>query len=71
MLENHVACDIVIDFPASGSGESGGRQVAAHKYMLISNSPVFEAMVSGSLKEGDQNISISDVEPDVFMELLK
>jgi speckle-type POZ protein len=42
----------------------------AHKLILASCSPVFEAMFFGPLAE-KQCISISDVEPHVFRSLLQ
>ena len=44
--------------------------VRAHRYMLISASPVFWAMLCGELREqGD--IIVPDVEPDAFREMLR
>ena len=68
MLEQHVACDVIIKFPSESSGD---KELAAHKYMLICRSPVFEAMLAGSFQERDQTVNIVDVEAGVFMELLK
>ena len=70
MLENQIISDVIIKFP---SGESGSvyKELAAHKYMLVSRSPVFEAMLTGNFKEGGHTVTITDVEPDIFMNLLK
>ncbi|XP_067684547.1 BTB/POZ domain-containing protein 6-like [Haliotis asinina] len=46
-----------------------GKTVRAHRYVLISRSHVFEEMLSGPLTEKD-NIKISDVEANVFSEML-
>ncbi|XP_046564411.1 BTB/POZ domain-containing protein 3-like isoform X2 [Haliotis rubra] len=43
--------------------------VRAHRYVLISRSHVFDAMLCGPLAEKD-DIKISDVEADVFSEML-
>ena len=66
-----MATDVMIKFPQSGSSGSEDKELAAHKYMLIYSSPVFEAMLTGNFKEGGQTVTIPDVEPAVFMELLK
>ena len=71
MLDNQVATDVIIKFPQSGSSGSEDKELAAHKYMLICNSPVFEDMLTGNINEGGQTVTIPDVEPGVFMELLK
>ena len=71
MLENQLATDVIIKFPQSGSSLSLDKELAAHKYMLIRRSPVFEAMLTGNFKEGGQIVTMPDVEPGVFMELLK
>ena len=71
MLDNQVATDVIIKFPQSGSSGSEDKELAAHKYMLICRSPVFEAMLTGNFKEGGHTVTIPDVEPGVFMELLK
>ncbi|KAL5017580.1 hypothetical protein ScPMuIL_007169 [Solemya velum] len=47
--------------------------VRAHKYMLICRSPVFQAMFCGPqlLLSDDNKIVIPDIEPDVFLVLLR
>ena len=71
MLESGVASDITIKFPSSEASGSIDKDVPAHKYMLICMSPVFEAMLTGNYQEGGNGITILDVEPDIFMEVLK
>ena len=71
MLENQIISDVIIKFPSSGESGSGYKELAAHKYMLVSRSPVFEAMLTGNFKEGGHTVTITDVEPDTFMNLLK
>ena len=68
MLENKIACDVKIICHTLGGGCV---ELQAHKYMLISRSPVFEAMLSGSYLESDDSIKITDIEPDVFKEVLR
>ena len=69
MLENEVASDITIKFPESGSV---GKELAVHKYILICRSPVFEAMLTGNFQESTgHTVRIVDIDPDIFMELLK
>jgi hypothetical protein len=67
MLENKLACDIKVVFP----GTTGCNEIVAHKYMLMSRSPVFEAMLCGDYRETSSSIIITDIEPDSFMELLR
>ena len=75
MLVNQVACDIIIKFPPIGTKAEAGfqtlyNQLKAHKYMLICRSPVFEAMLVGNFSE-DGEVTITDIDSDIFMELLK
>ncbi|KAK7116719.1 BTB/POZ domain-containing protein 6-B-like isoform X2 [Littorina saxatilis] len=66
MLQRQVACDVHFLV-----GETNARQ-GAHKYMLMSRSHVFAAMLSGPLKEScDKDIAIPDVEAGAFTELLR
>lgn len=44
--------------------------ITAHKVILASASPVFEAMFFGRMAEGDGPIKILDVQPDAFKILL-
>ncbi len=71
MLEHRVGTDVTF---AIHSQSGVVTEVTAHKYMLISRSPVFEAMFCGSLacSDGeDGKVRISDVDADAFEELLK
>ncbi|KAL3858818.1 hypothetical protein ACJMK2_009070 [Sinanodonta woodiana] len=64
MFENHVACDVTFFI---------GKQrlkVTAHKYVLISRSSVFYAMLCGLLQETGP-INIPDIEPEVFEQFLR
>ena len=42
----------------------------AHKYMLISRSPVFYSMLCGDLAETG-GVTVTDVEPEVFRQMLR
>lgn len=67
MLENEINCDIIF---IVGTGEDK-QQISAHKYMLISRSEVFEAMLVGLLHEQSNIIQIPDVSPLAFRKLLE
>ncbi|KAL3858829.1 hypothetical protein ACJMK2_009081 [Sinanodonta woodiana] len=64
MFENHVACDVTFFLGKQR------QEVTAHKYVLISRSSVFYAMLCGLLQETGP-INIPDIEPDVFKQLLR
>lgn len=66
MLDNQIGCDVTFCL-----GED--KKIAAHKFILISRSAVFEAMFCGSLAEkcSTKVIKIPDVEEDIFMAFLK
>ncbi|KAK3590972.1 hypothetical protein CHS0354_020325 [Potamilus streckersoni] len=63
MLENQVDCDVT--FYVGKQKED----VNVHKYVLVSRSSVFYAMLCGPLHETGP-INIPDIEPDVFKQLL-
>lgn len=65
MLENELHCDVTFIV-----GE-GRRRIPAHKYILISRSEVFEAMLVGLLHEHSREIEIPDVSPSAFWKLLE
>lgn len=66
MLEQQFACDVHFVV-----GEERERQ-GAHRYMLVSRSPVFAAMFHGSWHEpSDKDIEVPDVEPAAFRQLLR
>ncbi|KAK3590970.1 hypothetical protein CHS0354_020323 [Potamilus streckersoni] len=64
MLENHIACDLTFYIGKER------KEVMAHKYVLISRSSVFYAMLCGPVKETGP-VSIPDIEPTVFDEFLR
>lgn len=72
MLENEIATDVCFEV-----GPRDGHQglVRAHKYILIARSAVFEAMFCGGMSESkadaNSKIPITDVEVEIFEELLR
>ena len=65
-LVHEIDCDVIFDTKSlSGPRET----IRAHKYMLTTRSPVFEAMFSGGFKEEDV-IEIEDVEPGIIRDML-
>lgn len=67
MFENQLHCDITF---MVGSGDQK-QEISAHKYILISRSEVFEAMLVGPLHEHSNMIEIPDVDPASFRKLLE
>ncbi len=68
MLTMEVACDIHF---VVGSNDETAQDISAHKYTLISRSPVFFAMLCGELAETKDTIHIIDVEPEAFRQVLQ
>ena len=68
MLENQLDCDVIFNFL---SADGVTLTITAHKYMLISRSPVFYAMLAGPAREESGNILIPDIEKNIFEELLR
>ena len=72
MFEHKLATDVcfVVGLPDRPTVE-----LKAHKYVLISRSPVFEAMLCGKLSENlddeTAKIRINDIDPDAFQEVLR
>ena len=69
MLDNQLHCDITFIFGANKDDEE--EKIAAHKYMLICRSPVFEAMLMGPARMETDEIAIEDIEKDSFQEVLR
>ena len=65
MLENEKYCDVTFTFPEESRG------ISAHKYVLISRSPVFEAMFTGPARDESGKVDIVDINKDCFKEMLK
>ena len=67
MFTNQVMCDVhfLIKSP-----DSAPVKISSHKYVLISSSSVFNAMLCGELKEGDC-IEIVDIDSATFKIMLR
>jgi hypothetical protein len=64
MLQNQLMCDVTFHVGANRT------PIKAHKFMLASVSPVFYSMLDGPMAEtGD--VSIPDIEADIFKDMLK
>ena len=71
MLRCHIACDVTFSV---GQTEDSAEEISAHKYMLMSRSPVFFAMFRGQMSEAASDngtIRVPDVEPDAFRHMLE
>ena len=71
MLRCHIACDVTFSV---GQTEETAEEISAHKYMLMSRSPVFYAMFCGQMSEAASDngtIRVPDVEPDAFRHMLE
>ncbi len=73
MFENSIGCDITFTFPPPDGcvKHKTAPSVCAHKYVLISRSPVFFAMLAGPVRDESGEICIVDVEIDTFREMLR
>lgn len=70
MLDNEIATDVCFEIQSS---EGALTLVRAHKYVLVSCSPVFEAMLCGGMAEARPdhgNIKIEDIDATTFKEML-
>lgn len=65
MLEKQVECDVTFTFTEPKQSYS------AHKYMLISRSPVFFAMLAGPARDKSSTIHIEDINKECFVEMLR
>ena len=68
MLDHEVACDVQF---LVGGEESKRVKVGAHKYVLMSRSPVFYAMLHGDLQETAEYIQVPDTEVSAFRQMLR
>ncbi len=73
MLENQLDCDVTFTFlqQEGSTFNEYGLSISAHKFMLISRSPVFYAMLAGPAKDESGNIHIEDIDKDCFMDMLR
>ena len=67
MFKNEISCDVHFKV---AHNEEKHVDIPAHKYMLISRSPVFYAMFCGELAESD-TVRIEDIDPKAFKEMLR
>ena len=72
MLNNEISTDVCFEV---GPPDGETVKIRAHKYMLISRSPVFEAMFSSGMTEcrsgPEARVRVEDIDADIFKELLK
>jgi len=71
MLDNEIATDVCFEV---GPLDGVTVKVLAHKYMLISRSPVFEALFSSGMTEcrsgSEAAIRVEDIDATIFKEVL-
>ena len=65
MLEHEILYDVTF---LAGEEKTA---LKAHKYMLVSRSPVFYAMFCGPMAETEDVVSIPDIEPETLKCLLR
>src|SRR6218665_3626307 len=72
MLDNEIATDVCFEV---GPEDGPTVEIRAHKFMLISRCPVFEAMMSTEMAETkdekEAKIRIVDIDEEVFKQLLR
>jgi hypothetical protein len=66
MLQDERLCDVTF---LVGSGKE--EKIMAHRFILASRSPVFFTMFCGSLPETNQTVDVLDIEPTIFLDLLR
>ena len=71
MLENQTECDITFLLVPADDNNGEAVTVSAHKYVLISRSPVFFAMFTGPLAERDSQVKVTDIPLHCFKMLLR
>ena len=64
MLRNEVACDVT--FIVGGQKD----EIRAHKYMMMSRSPVLMKSLFKHLGDPDVAVEIPDVKPSTFRDML-
>ena len=65
MLHSKIACDVCFRLG------SQGREVVAHKFVLISRSPVFYAMFYGPVADNSGVVTVPDIDPEIFEMFLR
>ena len=72
MYNSKLAADVCFQFTQP---EGGTEDILAHKYVLISRSPVFETMFSkpwdDNAASGQRKVQIPDISSGAFQELLR
>jgi len=71
VLDNEVATDVCFE---TCSSDGSVTLVRAHKYMLLTASPVFQAMFCGGMAEAQPdcgNIKVPDIDTVTFKEMLR
>ena len=68
MFNNELLADVCF---IVGLDSSTQRRIPAHKFILVTGSSVFHAMFCGSLAEEKKEITIPDVEPQAFINMLR
>ena len=63
--------ELIADVHFMVGSESTQRRIPAHKFILVTGSPVFYAMFYGGLAEDKNEVTIPDVEPQAFLKLLQ
>ncbi len=73
MFENSIDCDITFSFSSQYHQETSKEpdMISAHKYVLISRSPVFYAMLCGPARDESSCITIKDINAESFREVLR
>ncbi len=72
MFENSIECDVTFSFQPSDRKNTNmeGQLISAHKYVLISRSPVFYAMLAGPARDESGIVCIEDIDMESFKEML-
>ena len=73
MFENNISCDVTFKFENSLNSRKTlkGQLLSAHKYVLISRSAVFNAMLMGPAREQSGLVTIEDIDMESFKEMLR